>query len=202
MWLEIRLQSEKGINMYNLTKRYLSILFAVMLVCLIFTGCKSQNKEEAEKNTEQKQDNINIEQKIIFLSQNVNYSDTYRNDGFYINNNGEKIVFDLSDADKKYSDINELLVYLTENDDVKSEEKITPEELKKLYMLLYLIDRNAQINEYSYGADQGSKSLYGILERKGDYIPVLLKEEGDWERTNTDKNAQEIVKYLKTKKIF
>lgn len=168
-------------------------LVSIMLISILALGCTKENYENKEGQVTSK-----IEQKIIFIQQFINYSDTYTNRGYFIDNEGNKVTYDLSSEDKKYASAKELLTYLEKLQYDKTENKISQEDLQKYYDLLYKIDLNYKLYEKSYGADQGSDILYGVIydTNKSPKI-VLIDERGDWVRKNTDNNAIKIKEGLR-----
>ena len=118
--------------------------------------------------------------------------------GYYIDNEGNKITYDLSSEDMKYADSKEILSYLEKFQYDKSESKISQEDLQKYYDLLYKINLNYKLDEKSYGSDQGRDILYGVIyESNNSPKMVLIDEIGDWERKNTDNNAIKIKEGLR-----
>jgi len=169
------------------------IAASVMLISILISACGSKNAENKVGKVSKK-----IEQKIVFVQQFTNYSDTYINKGYFIDNEGNKVTYDLSSEDKKYADSKELLPYLEKLQYDKSESKINQEDLQKYYDLLYKIDLNYKLDEKSYGADQGSDSLYGVIyDSNNSHKMILIDETGDWEKKNTDSNAIKIKEGLR-----
>jgi len=177
------------------TKASKRIIFiaSIILISILASACRNKNTENKVGKVSRK-----IEQKIVFVQQFTNFSDTYTNRGYFIDNEGNKVTYDLSSEDKKYADIKELLAYLEKLQYDKSESKISQEDLLKYYDLLYKIDPNYKLDEKSYGADKGSNALYGIVydSNKSPKI-VLIDETGDWVKKNTDSNAIKIKEGLR-----
>lgn len=108
------------------------------------------------------------------------------------------MTYDLSNEDKKYGGVEELLTYLGTSEYSKSEKYISMDNLKKYYNWLYKIDLNYSLEEVSYGSDQGSDCLYGVqYDKDKNPIIILLDEKGDWESKNKDKYASKIVEKLR-----
>ena len=177
------------------TKSSKRIIFiaSIMLISILASACRNKNTENEEEKVNRK-----IEQKIVFVQQFTNYSDTYTNRGYFIDNEGNKVTYDLSSEDKKYASIKELLTYLEKLQYDKTENKISQKDLQKYYDLLYKIDLNYKLDEKSHGADQGSDILYGVIyDSNNSPKIVLIDETGDWVRKNTDSNAIKIKEGLR-----
>ncbi|RDU24202.1 hypothetical protein [Anaerosacchariphilus polymeriproducens] len=165
------------------------VIVNIIFISILFSSCSS-------KNTANKVDDI--KQKIVFIQQYINYSDGYVNRGFFIDNKGNKVSYDLTSEDKKYNDIKEVLSYLENYQYNTSESSISQTDLLKYYNLIYKIDLNYKVEEKSFGADRGSDCLYGVrYASNNSAILVLINETGDWEKNNTDRNAVKIKEGLR-----
>lgn len=165
----------------------------VLFACLICVGCGNQDSRN-------QQTEFAIEQKIVFVCQHVNWADGYVNYGFYIDNYGSRVDFDVSLSDEKYSDINELITYLHEMDNrlQVTDNVFSLPELCALYTDLYKIERNSKTLRRCFGgADMGETCFYGIVVENDKEIPVLLMEKGNWETIRLDIHAQKILECIK-----
>lgn len=138
-----------------------------------------------------------IEQEIVFIYQYNNDADGWQHWGFFIDNRGNTVDFQLSDKGKEYFQLDELYSYLLELDNPQMTQYISMIDLKTCYDNLLKIDENAEIIEESVAADAGSACWYGVID-DGETPPtfILLSEEGSIESKNTDEHAQEILNIL------
>ena len=182
-------------------KIVLSLIFITM-ICI--TGCGSpftkNEKDDAVKN-------IDVNQKIVFIYEYVNYAETPTYRGFYVNSEGHKIQFDFSEIAKifwkektssqRFISDDDIYQLLLETEETDSEEFLTSEDVSKCYNLLSQISDDYDIVREYPGMDRGTYSWYGILD-DGVNPPklILLSETGDCEGINTDKNAKQIIKIL------
>ncbi len=163
------------------------IMTLLSAIAIIFTGCGNiQNTETVE-----------ISQDILFISMYSNYAWGFQSYGSFIDNNGNFYEFDFSGekaitSDKEYLDkVKEIM----QNEEPKYVAFDT-DELQYLYKLLYQIDENAEFIEENVSYDAGQNSLYGVkCNSDGSEKFVMINSKGDWNRTPTDKNAKELVKY-------
>lgn len=169
------------------------VISSILLISILISACGNKKSENKSGKVSGK-----INQKIVFIQQFTNYSDTYINRGYFIDNEGNKVTYDLSFEDKKYANIKELLPYLEKLQYDKSESRINQKDLLKYYDLLYKIDHNYKLDEKSYGADQGSDAFYGVVYASNNSPNiVLIDETGDWVKKNTDSNAIKIKEGLR-----
>lgn len=158
----------------------------IILIAIIVSSCSS-NKEKKVNKVE------DIKQKIVFIQQYTNFASNPTNKGYFIDNKGNKVSFDLESEAKEYANINKLFSYLEKMDYETPKPTISQNDLIKYYNLLYKIDLNYKVEEKSYGADQGSDKLYGVrYDSNNSETIILINETGDWVRNNTDKNAVKI----------
>ena len=138
-----------------------------------------------------------IEQEIVFIYRYNNAADGWQHWGFFIDNQGNTVDFQLSDKEREYFELNELYSYLLELDNPQRTQYISMADLKNCYAHLLKIDENAEIIEESVAADAGSACWYGVID-DGKTSPafILLSEEGSIESKNTDEHAQEILDIL------
>lgn len=165
----------------------------IILIAIIVSSCSS-NKEKKVNILEDINKVEDIKQKIVFIQQYSNFAETPTNRGYFIDNKGNKVSFDLESEAKEYGDINKLFSYLEKMEYETPEPTISQNDLIKYYNLLYEIDLNYKVEEKSYGADQGSDKLYGVryYDSNNSATMILINETGDWVRNNTDKNAVKI----------
>lgn len=138
-----------------------------------------------------------IGQEIVFIYQHNNFADGLQNWGFFIDNQGNTVDFQLSDMEAEYVRIDTLYSYLLELDDPQRTQYISMIDLKTCYDNLLKIDENAEIEEESVAADAGSSCWYGVID-DGETSPafILLSENGNVERRNTDEHAENILSIL------
>lgn len=170
----------------------------LVMLCIfgiLFVGCRSRienNKSDANSADIEK-----ILHKIVFIMQDTNWSDTYQNRGYYIDDFGNKVQYDVSIEGEQYEDITDLVSYLESKEDVEREPCLNENQLNQCFDWLLNIPSDYTLDETSKGADQGSHCFYGIrYEEDGKMLPILLEESGDWVRTNTDSNAINIMDQL------
>lgn len=174
-------------------KNILTLVLLTLTILTILVACGG-SKSKSKTNTS----DVRIKQKIVFIQQYTNYSDSYVNRGFFIDNKGNKVTYDLSSEDKKYGEAEDLLTYLETMEYSEVEEYLTIENLIKYYNWLYKINLNYSLEVVYFGFDQGTDCLYGVQYDKGkNPIIILLDEKGDRNSKNKDKYASKIVKKLR-----
>ncbi|HSR04339.1 MAG TPA: hypothetical protein VLM88_07135 [Proteiniclasticum sp.] len=171
-----------------MNKRF-GIFFKVVIICS-FTGFMlSACKENVHPK---------IEQKVIFIQQYINYASGYQNNGYYIDNEGNVIEFDLSEEGEQYADQLEMIGYFEKQENQIIKKTISQNEISKYYEYLYKIDSNAELIKKSVGADMGANSIFGIAYTKEGTLRIItIDSTGDWEVKNTDKYAQKINDWLR-----
>lgn len=148
-------------------------------------------------------EDIKVNQKIVLIYKYQNYAETPICNGFYINGEGQKVRFDFSKkAEELYNEndyigIEDVFQLLMDTKGAESEAFLSSEDILKCYNHLTKIKDDYDIDEKSAANDAGSRCWYGVLD-DGKNPPefILLSETGDWERTNTDDNAKQIMKII------
>lgn len=139
-----------------------------------------------------------IEQEIVFIYHYNNFADGLQNWGFFIDNQGNTVDFQLSDMEAEYVRIDTLYSHLLELDNPQRTQYISMADLKTCYDNLLKIDENATIEEdFNVAFDAGSACWYGVID-DGETSPafILLSEDGNVERRNTDEHAKNILDIL------
>lgn len=161
----------------------IAVIF-LLLIPLILNGCGQ--KEPI------------VDQKIVLICRYIDYSDSFIHRGYYLDWNGNKVYFDLTNESRDYADYNKLYEYLLTTFD-SSERKpfFNEEELKKCYEYLYSVDLDAEIKKEPYANDFGLIVIYGVRLTEGEEpIFIQLGGWGDVILTNTDENAAKIIDIL------
>ena len=171
-----------------MNKRF-GMFFRIIFICLVtgvlLTACK--------ENVHPK-----IEQKVIFIQQYINYASGYQNNGYYIDNEGNVIEFDLSEDGERYADQSEMIEYFEKQENQIIKKTISQNELDKYYECLYKIDSKAELIKKSVGADMGANSIFGLVyTEEGTLRIITIDSTGDWEVKNPDKYAQKINDWLR-----
>ena len=174
------------------------IFVALLLICIMcITAC-------GDSTNENKSDEITINQKIVFLYHYSNWNDTHMEKGFYIDAKGNKVEYDITEKvnenrqqTRDFSDKYKIISELAESNQNTSEKFLSAEEVSKCFKMLIEMGDDYEIEEKSVANDAGDMSWYGIID-DGENEPkiILLSGQGDWERTNTHKNAQKILGIL------
>jgi len=139
-----------------------------------------------------------INEKIVFINIYVNHARGYQKRGYYIDNKGNIIKFDLSKEDNKYADMSNLLEYLEKQKNPTIDKTISTYELNKYYNYLNKINPNTKLIERSRGADMGGNAIYGVTYTSdGKTNFILIDEIGDWEHKNPDPYAEKITNWLR-----
>ncbi len=105
-----------------------------------------------------------IDQKIIFIESNVNYSGLYQNSGVFVDDEGNMVEYDLSNGGWRDSTFEERLFYLEnmEYDESDVIMKINMSELGRNFSYLYKVNPDAKIKEKFRAYDAGQRALYGV----------------------------------------
>lgn len=178
------------------------IILGVVSMLIVGCGSRIENIVSTPITDKLKTDNNSVDlkeitQKIVFVKQYTNWSDTYQNRGYYIDYLGNKVGYDVSTLTEQYADISNLVSYLEYQEDVKRETCLDENKLNQCFDWLQNIASNYTLTETSNGADQGSHCFYGIRYKEdGKMIPILLEESGDSTRINTDPYAVNIMEEL------
>jgi len=139
-----------------------------------------------------------IEQKVVFIQQYINFASGYQNNGYYIDNKGNVIEFDLSEEGEQYADQLKMIEHFEKQENPTIKKTISQNEINKYYEYLYKIDPDAELIKTSVGADMGANSIFGITYTKEGAIRIItIDSTGDWEVKNTDKYAQKINNWLR-----
>lgn len=182
-------------KIHSLRKEKLIMQKIIRIICslsilLTMTACGKSESTLSEINPK-------INQKVVFIYQHTNYNDSYMNQGFYIDTQGNKVEYDLSKEDKALAEIDNLYTYLTGTYEAQGEVFLQESELSEYYQALEKIDLDYEVQEECVAADMGSYRWYGVIEGENKSLTfILLSEKGDWERTNKDKNVETILKIL------
>lgn len=171
-------------------KKIIKIICSLSIL-LTITSCGKSEPSLSQENSQ-------IKQKVVFIYQYTNYSDSYRNQGFYVDTYGNKVEYDLSEEEQSLAEIAELYDYLTNTYEAQGEEFLSESELLECYQTLQKVDIDYEVEKECVGCDMGSYRWYGVVEGEDKSITfILLSEKGDWETTNKDKNVETILKVLK-----
>lgn len=143
-------------------------------------------------------ESLDIKQKVIFIQQYINFASGYQNNGYFIDNKGNVIEFDLSEEGQQYADPLRMVGYFEKQENPIIKKTFSQNEIDKYYGYLYKIDSNAELIKKSVGADMGANSIFGITyTRDGALRIITIDSTGDWEVKNTDKYAQKINNWLR-----
>lgn len=137
-------------------------------------------------------------QSIVFIYQQVTYSDIFTNCGFFIDYEGNKFAYDFSEKDKKYVDIDELYqLLLLQKDELQAESYFSQEELNECYELLQEIENEGTCIEGSCSFDRGDMFWYGVRMKDGsDEEIILLERTGDILVSSNEKNIKKLLDIL------
>ena len=163
----------------------------------MFACCGTGNEAEVETEIVVNE----IEHEIVFIINKQEFSDDYINNGYFIDNLGNRCYFDLSSESINYADIKYLYKYLNENiEEYEKEPYLEKNQLYEAYKHLLMIDDNAEIKEVCTGsADVGSLCYFGVRpDKDGEMEIILLNEDGDWRTTNLDKNVDDIMEIIES----
>lgn len=172
-------------------KRFILGLLLIGMICLM--GCGE------EPATQMKQ----IDQKILFIYRNYCFGERGgRNKGYFIDNRGRKVDFDLSDEGFEYAELDKVYEYLLDIDNSRDVfmSVLSPEELQECYDCLYRINMENSLKvKVPEKNDMHFSGWYGVIEN-GEESPqfVMLLERGTviWKRQNPDEYAESILKLL------
>ncbi|MGN0577219.1 MAG: hypothetical protein ACI4J4_01230 [Ruminiclostridium sp.] len=161
-------------------------LFACII--LIFGGCSNSPTKDGSIDWQ----NTEVDCDIVFASVYSNWAFDYQCSGSFIDKDGNRYLFDLSD--KKGSDM------LAEFEKIKSEQEGVPlfddDSIKYMYALLLKVDPEAGYNETSKGCDMGQSTLYGIRSgENGEAELIPIYSTGDWLREPKDAAAKKLFEY-------
>ena len=180
-------------------KRIILVILLISIMC--FMGCENISNKNKEKETET--DLVQVSQEIVFICHYSNWSDMIQERGFYIDKNGKKVEYDISEiVDEKkqqlrgFLDIYKILLELDESE-LYVEEYLSVEEVSKCHNLLIGIGDDYELNEKTTGMDCGEEIWYGVID-DGVNEPefIVLSGEGDYKIVNSNKNAHKILDIL------
>lgn len=163
-----------------------------------------KNSKALKTTSDDKQEpseNIEVNQKIVLIYKYENYAETPICNGFYVNSEGKKVQFDFSKyAEDDFVDfisIEDVYQLLMDTNEAESEDFLIQEDVLKCYNHLTKIKDDYNLDEKCVSNDAGSHCWYGVID-DGKNPPefILLSETGDWEKTNTDDHAKEIMKII------
>lgn len=173
-------------------KRCILGLLLIGMICLM--GCGE------EPATQMKQ----IDQKILFIYRYYRFGENTLHRGYFIDNQGRKVEFDLSEQGFEYAELDKVYEYLL-NIDISRDVFLTvlsPAELQECYDCLFKIDMdNALEVKIPEENELGFYCWYGVMESEEDSPQfVVLLEEGSqtkgWKRQNSDEYAKKVLKRL------
>ena len=148
-------------------------------------------------------DQPSIEQKILLEVFHVNHAAGYTLKGFYIDHEGNVFGYDHSDGfwNRSASDaIGEKDLLEKYQHGNKKLGTVEAEDLAKYYRLIERAS-TGEVPEAKDGGmrDYGSTYYLAFLWQadQSQYIPIILRQEGDWVRDNTSGSAGELVQWLK-----
>ena len=178
----------------TMKKKLLYIL--IVVVVLLFGICIIKICEEKRQQQEIVVDEI--EHKIVFIINKQEFGDNYINNGYFIDNLGNKCYF--STIPESYA-LNRKTIYRYLNEHIEEYEKelyLEKNQLYEAYKHLLMIDEKAEIKKVSTGsADVGAFRYFGVRpDKDGEMEIILLEEYGDWEVTNLDKNVDDIMEII------
>lgn len=161
-------------------------LFACII--LAFGGCGNSPEKDISIDWQ----NTEVDSDIIFASVYRNSAWGYQCSGSFIDKNGNRYLFNLSD--------NENADLLIEFEKVKSEQESVPlfdeDSIKYMYALLLKVDPVAGFDETSMGCDMGQSTLYGIRSgENGEAELIPIYSTGDWLREPKDSAAKKLYEY-------
>lgn len=175
-------------------KRTIMLCAIVLMLAVCCYGCE---KEEMRTETQE----ISESQDIVFVYQQVVYSDMYMNKGYFIDREGNKVSYDFSTEDKKYVDINELYQFLLiKKEQLQAEPYLSQEELKDWYGLLGQAEEDCSYSEVTSSFDRGDIYWYGVrLGSDSAAEIVLLERNGDILMSSEDPNIASLMSKIREK---
>lgn len=170
-------------------------IFIAVVLCL-FIGGLSVGFLFSLSSCTKKEPDIKITQNIVFVMKYSNYAWGKQIKGYVIDSQGSIKSFDVSEQEELSLD--ESIKYYESLGESAVIGTVDMEDLKDNYRLLLETADNSFTDPVSVGADMGAYEYFGIIYNSdGSYREILLGQFGDWETVNTDKNAAEILKWLK-----
>lgn len=137
------------------------------------------------------------EEDIIFVKQYKNWAEGFQNECYFVNAKGEIFWAYLWDEDEKYSQIEELLIYLNTYKETEPVGVIDKEQVEKYYQMYIDADKYAKIEEIPTANDAGQDTIYGIgYKEDGKSHVQTMYSWGDYEKINEDENAQMVASWL------
>ena len=180
------------------------VIFICLAFMMISSGCSiDKSSKNSGNNSTATNNDIDIEQEIVFIYQYTNWASGYQNYGYVIDRNGNKKAFDLSELEEDYSSNTEkFIAYLEKLDDTSIKGTVDINELKANYLLLKKINISSkEYTEKANGNDMGQKTLYGVIYNKdGTHTLIEISSVGDFIRENKDKNAIKINSWFASKR--
>lgn len=173
-------------------------IYALLMLVILLCGCGMQSSSVANNTMQDESTEMQIENDIVFICSRQSYGYGFVNKGYFIDKNGCKGYFDLSNEGIEYANINVLYSYLEEHyADFEKSSFIDGKKVMECYDYLKCIDMNASIEEECVMTDYGSYIFYGIrLSEAGNTELIMLEEYGDWNRVNSDKWAKKIMEFF------
>lgn len=132
--------------------------------------------------------------KIALVYQYVNYAWGYQNNGMIVDLDGYIYKFDLSDIEPVAGeDFVKVLEYRYLNGKLgdPAEKLEDVDKIRQIPAIADAISYDAKIKEKHQAYDAGQRTLYAL---NSDRELIEIRSDGDYKRTNTDKNAKRIAK--------
>lgn len=132
--------------------------------------------------------------KIALVYQYVNYAWGYQNNGMIVDLDGYVYKFDLSDIEPVAGeDFVKVLEYRYLNGKLgdPAEKLEDVDKIRQIPEIADEISYDAKIKEKHQAYDAGQRTLYAL---NSDHELIEIRSDGDYKRTNTDKNAKKIAK--------
>ncbi len=175
-----------------MVKRYLIILAGLLFM---LSGCGKTAGNEVEPESEQAAE---PERSILFILNYTDSEDDFENKGYFIDSDGAKSYYDLSEKGESYADTDKIYQYLAAHiSEYEPEKFLSPEEVEQCREYLGNIDADAEpehFNGYSssFHFNNGDTVLYGI--RTENDIPelVFIRGEGSERMIITEDNTRQI----------
>jgi hypothetical protein len=171
----------------------LKVLIVIILIIYTLPGCEKKTANQNE---------INIDQKILFQYYYVNFAWVYQHSGFIIDNEGNTHCFNLPDnwifPDSSGAHIDEQTMdhNMMETDSICF--VLDKEELLEKFNLIEEAATGNISEPVNIGADQGatvySAFIYNSEDKK--YKHILLKQFGDWRIYNSSQAAIDLCNWL------
>ena len=136
---------------------------------------------------------------ILFIYREIYFGEGFHNAGFFVDQEGYKYSFDLTDKGQDYLKNDGLYSYLCDNmNSFEREQYISKEDAQKCNSLLIKIPSDYEVSEeYTGSCDAGEYYIEGVVQKEGENpLFIMLREKGDSEKENKDSNAKQILEIL------